>query len=81
MLSNSKFEYRNTKQIPNSNSPMFKTIAVVQLTSSYYFGHWNFEHSDLFRASCLPCSSRAWAVMQDYTGFVFFARRLQRKGS
>jgi len=40
--SNPKFEYRNSKQIRNSNNRMLKTTR---------FGHLNFCHLDLFRIS------------------------------
>ena len=49
---NPNIEYRNPKQIQNSNFPMFKTVTGSLLMSSSSFGHWNFEHSNLFRASC-----------------------------
>ena len=49
---NPNIEIRNSKQIQNSNFQMFKTETKGQLWSSLGFGHSDFEHSNLFRASC-----------------------------
>jgi hypothetical protein len=47
---NPNIEYRNPKQIQNSNFLMFKTMTGSLLMSYSTFDYWNFEHSNLFRA-------------------------------
>ena len=49
---NPNIEYRNSKQIQNSNSQMFKTKPVRLKTSFFGFGHLDFGNSYLFRISC-----------------------------
>jgi len=48
---NPKSEYRNSKQIQNPNLQMFKTDTTKGISKSLGFGHCDFDHSDLFRAS------------------------------
>ena len=51
-MTNSKFEYLNTKQIPN---PKFKT------PNGLHLGHWDIRNWDLFSTSNLDF--RIWGLV------------------